>query len=132
MKVLRTPESGCFCSHTYKFTLNVSVLGWPKKDTSKIFYKNITIEFCIFDLVMVPNFSLNYQLWIFGQNLPKKSISGRKRKKMNITTELYSLGKSFSLNWQFWFFGPDLPEKDISGLNQKNCTFACIQCYLLY
>ena len=36
---------------------------------------NMTIEFCMFKLVSVPNFSLNWQFWFFGPNLPKKSIS---------------------------------------------------------
>ena len=35
-----------------------------------------TIEFCIFELVFVPNFTLNKQFWIFGPNLPKKDIYG--------------------------------------------------------
>ena len=42
---------------------------------------NTTIEFCIFNLVEVPNFSLNWQFWIFGPNLPRKGISGWKQKK---------------------------------------------------
>ena len=39
---------------------------------------NSTTEFCIFKLVLVPNFSLNWQFWFFGPNLPKKGISGWK------------------------------------------------------
>ena len=33
---------------------------------------NITIEFCIFELVTVGNFSLNWQFWISGPNLLSK------------------------------------------------------------
>ena len=40
-----------------------------------------TIEFCIFELVFVSNFTLNKQFWIFGPNLPKKDIYGQKQKK---------------------------------------------------
>ena len=40
-----------------------------------------TIEFCIFKLVFVSNFTLNKQFWIFGPNLPKKDIYGQKQKK---------------------------------------------------
>ena len=36
---------------------------------------NIPIEFCIFELVLVPNFSLNWQFTFFGPYLPKKVIS---------------------------------------------------------
>ena len=49
---------------------------WPK--TKKL---NITIEFCMFELVYVPNFSLKWEFWCFGQNLPKKGISDQKQKK---------------------------------------------------
>ena len=42
---------------------------------------NIPIEFCIFELVRVPNFRLNWQIWIFGLNFPKKSVSPWKQKK---------------------------------------------------
>ena len=41
---------------------------------------NTTIKFCIFELALVPNFSLNWQIWIFEANLSKKGISGLKQK----------------------------------------------------
>ena len=47
---------------------------------------NITIEFCIFELVLIPNFSLNWKFWFVEPNLPQKDIYGQKQ-KMNITTE---------------------------------------------
>ena len=34
-----------------------------------------TSDFCIFELVLVPNFSLNWQFWFFGPNFPKKGVS---------------------------------------------------------
>ena len=43
---------------------------------------NTTIEFCIFELVSVPNFSLNWQLWAFGSNFPKMGISDLKQEKV--------------------------------------------------
>ena len=43
---------------------------------------NITIEFCKFKLVQVPNFSLNWQFGIFGPNLPQNSIYAQKQKKL--------------------------------------------------
>ena len=39
---------------------------WLRTEKVKI------IEFWIFKLVMVPNFSLKWQFWIFGPNLPNK------------------------------------------------------------
>ena len=35
---------------------------------------NGAIEFCIFELVSVPNFSLNWQFWFFWPNLPKRDF----------------------------------------------------------
>ena len=31
-----------------------------------------TIELCIYELVEVPNFGLNWQFWVFGPDLPPK------------------------------------------------------------
>ena len=42
---------------------------------------NIAIEFCIFELVQVPNFKINWQFWFLGPNLPKKGISSLKQIK---------------------------------------------------
>ena len=41
---------------------------------------NITVKFCIFELVYVSSFSLNWQFWFFGPNLHRKSTSGLKQK----------------------------------------------------
>ena len=38
------------------------------KKSSKTEKVNITIEFYIFEIVQVPNISLNWKLWIFGPN----------------------------------------------------------------
>ena len=41
---------------------------------------NITIKFCLFELVQVPNFNINWQFcFFFGPNLLKKGISGQNR-----------------------------------------------------
>ena len=45
---------------------------WPKV--------NITIDFCIFKLVLIPNFSLNWKFWFVEPNLPQKNIYGQKTK----------------------------------------------------
>ena len=47
---------------------------------SKADAMNISIEFCIFKLVQVPNFTLNGQFWFFGTNFPTKWNSNQKQK----------------------------------------------------
>ena len=49
---------------------------------------NISIEFCIFELVEVPNFGINWKFWFFGTNLSKKGISSWKWN--NWTSPLHS------------------------------------------
>ena len=71
-----------------------------------------TIEFCIFELIFVSNFTLNKQFWFdLRLNLPKKDIYGQKQ-KVNIITEFrifkLVLAPNSSLNWQFLFFWPRL------------------------
>ena len=69
-----------------KFQLKLTILiFWTKFAQKGYFWEktekvNITIEFCMFELVLVPNLTLNKQFWFFGPNLPEKDISGRKRK----------------------------------------------------
>ena len=94
---------------------------WSK--TEKV---NIIIEFRIFKLVLVPNFSLNWQFWFFWPDLPKKGFSGLKQKKWTphifyiILHIQISLVRNFSSNWQFWFFGPNLPKKVFPVKNRKS------------
>ena len=45
---------------------------------SKIKKENSVIEFCIFELVSIPNFSIKWVFWFFGPNLSKKGISTQK------------------------------------------------------
>ena len=79
---------------------------------------NITIEFCIFELVKVPYFSLNWQFWCFGPTLPKKSIcSGQYWKKVNNLWILY-----------IW----NLPQKGISSQKQKKWTSPLNSAYSNY
>ena len=78
---------------------------------------NIIIEFRIFKLVLVPNFSLDWHLWLFWLDLPKKGFSGLKQKKW--TSHIFyiilhiqiGLVWNFNSNWQFWVFEPNLPKK---------------------
>ena len=87
---------------------------------------NIIIKFCIFKLVLVPNFSLNWQFWIFWLDLPEKGFSDLEQKKLTphifyIILHIHIiLVRNFSSNWQFWFFGPNLPKKVFLVENRKS------------
>ena len=78
---------------------------------------NIIIEFCIFKLVLVPTFSLNWQFWLFRPDLPIKGFSVLNQKKWTphifyvILHIKISLVRNFSSNWQFWFFESNLHKK---------------------
>ena len=61
---------------------------------------NITNEFCISELVLVPNFSLNWQFGLSGPNLPKKSVSSLNQKKW---TQPLNSAHSNSLHTKFQF-----------------------------
>ena len=54
---------------------------WKWCFRSKTKKVNTTTELSIFELILEPNFSLNWQFWFFGSNLPKKGISGQKQIK---------------------------------------------------
>ena len=65
------------------------MIFWTKFAQKRYFQCKIekvssTIEFSIFELVQVLNFSLNQQLWFFGLNLPKMDISVQKEKKFPV------------------------------------------------
>ena len=88
------------------------MISWVKFSQKGCFWSqtekvNITTEFCVFELVYVPNFSLNWQIWFFGPNLPKKGISGQKRKKWTsphwILQIRIILCTEFQFKWQFCF-----------------------------
>ena len=87
---------------------------------------NIIIEFRLFKLVLVPNFSLNWQFWFFWPDLPKKGFSGLKQKKWTphifyiILHIQIILVRNFSSNWQFWFFGPNSSEKAFPVESRKS------------
>ena len=70
-----------------------------RSKTEKI---NTTIEFCIFELVQVPNFSLIWEIWFFGDKLPKKGYFYLKTGNMNITIELCKFKLAKVLN--FWLY----------------------------
>ena len=89
---------------------------------------NTAIKFYILELVLGRNSRLNWHNWVFGPNLPKKSVSGLKQKKwkppLNFAYSNYELVQvpNFSPNWQFWCFGLNLPTKGKKQKKQKKRT----------
>ena len=59
------------------FWTKFALKGYLRSKTQK---RNITTEFCIFQLDYILNCSLNRQFWFFGPNLPKVSIADPKQK----------------------------------------------------
>ena len=87
-----------------KFQLKLTVLIFWTKFAQKV---NIMIEFCIFEIVYVPNFSLNWQVGFFWPNLPKKCVSGLNRKSEHDHWILHvriSLGTKFQLKLTILIF----------------------------
>ena len=87
----------------------------------------ITIDFFIFELVLVPIFNLNWQFWFFGPSLSKKGNCFQSKTDKIDTIIEFCIFKlvfvsSFTLNKQFWICGPNLPMKDIYSQNQKKWT----------
>ena len=86
---------------------------------------NITVESCLFELVEVPNFSLNRQFWFFGLILPKKGISDQKKKKKVeqhhwILHIRLSLGIKFPLKLPTLIFRTKFTPKRYFQLKTKN------------
>ena len=73
-------------SPSTKYQLKLIIWDFLPKFTQKGHFRsktekgNTTIEFYILKLVKVPNFSLNWQFYIFGPNLPQKGVYGLKQK----------------------------------------------------
>ena len=82
---------------------------FPIKKTEKV---NTTIKFYIFKLAKVPNFSLNWQFWIFWPNSLKRVFPFEIRKSVH---HHWNLNIQFSLGIKFAL-------KGIPGLKQKKWT----------
>ena len=81
-----------------KLTIAIFWTKFAKKGSyfqSKTDKIDTTIEFCIFELVFVANFTLNKQFWIFGPNLPKEDIYGQKQKKWTSSLKSASSNQSW-------------------------------------
>ena len=102
---------------------------WSK--TEKL---NIIIEFRLFKLVLVPNFSLNWQFWFFWLHLPK-GLFWSKREKVNTTYFLHNSAYSnlSSAKFQFklatFIFWIKFAQKGISGQKLKKLTSSLNSAY---
>ena len=121
---MRIQISCCIKFHFEQTILNFGTkFAQERYLLSKTEKVNIVIELCIFKLVLVPNFSLNWQFLFFWPDLPKQGFSG-----LTWTPHIFfiilhiqiSLVRNFSSNWQFWFFGPNLPKKVFPVENRKS------------
>ena len=77
---------------------------------------NTTMEFCIFELVYVPNFSLNWQFWFFRPNLPKKCVCE----------------PNFSFQWQFWFSFDQICPKTVFPVENGKIALVCASMVVTY
>ena len=74
-------------SQSTKFPLKKTILGFWTKFFQKKYFRSkteemsITNNFCILKLDLVRNFSLKWQFWFFGPNLPQNGIFSLKRNK---------------------------------------------------
>ena len=71
----------------------------------------------------MPNFSLNWQVWIFGPNLPKKGVFGLKQKKWTVPWILHNqicLGAKLQLKLRILiFFGLICAKREFPVENGK-------------
>ena len=112
-----------------KFQLKLTILIFWAKFAQKEYLQwktekvNITIEFWIFELVLVPNFTLNKRFWILEANLPKKGIFSQKEKNEHHHWILHirnSLGIKFHFKQTILNFGTKLIQKGYFGQNKKS------------
>ena len=103
-----------------------------------------TIDFSMFELVLVPHSSWNCQFWVLLSKFAQNGVSCLKKKltilmfwtkfayngclpseiqKLNTTIKFSIFGLvlvlNFSWRWQFSFFGPNLPIKGVFRLKEK-------------
>ena len=110
----------------YQISLSTNKFAKERYLWSKTEKVNIIIEFRIFKLVLLPNFRLNWQFWIFWPYLSKKGVSGLKLKKWTphifyiILHIQISIVRNFSSNWQLWFHGSNFPKKVFPVKNWKS------------
>ena len=117
-------------STTFQLRLTI-VIFWTKFAKNGSYFQSktdkidTTIEFCIFELAFVSNFTLN-NFEFLDQICPRKIFMVKNRKSEHHHwiphIQISLLVPNFCFNWQFWFFWPDLSKKSFSRLKQKKWT----------
>ena len=89
---------------------------------------NIIIEFSLFKLVLLLNFSLNWQFWVFWPDSPKKVFFWPKTEKVNTIYFLHNSAHSnwssvkFQHNMKILIFWIKFAQKGIFGQKLKKLT----------
>ena len=71
------PYISNFSGPNFSFKDKICLKGYFQAKTEKV---NSITKFGIFNLVLLANFSLNWQFWLSGRNLPKNGISSLHQK----------------------------------------------------
>ena len=92
-KVSKYYEHDCRCKFQLKMTISLFFTKFAKKGffQCRKEKRNIPIELCIFELVSVPYFSLNWQFWVFVTNLPKNGFFPSNTKKPRLRVRPWPL-----------------------------------------
>ena len=122
-----------------KFLPKLKILIFWTKFTQKRCFQsktkkvNITVKFCIFELVLVPNFSLNRQFPVLGPNLPEKVFlveSGRNEYHHWILHIRIRLATKFQPKLTISIFSDQICPKTVSGRKQEKWTPPLNSAYL--
>ena len=123
-----------FIFKKYQFWAETDIFLWPNflkkgnyfhSKTDKIY---ATIEFCVFELVFLSNFTLN-NFEFLDQICPRRIFMVKNRKSEHhhwIVHIRISFGSKFSLNWQLW---RGLRKKGFYDLKQKKWTLPLNSAY---
>ena len=111
-----------------KFHFKQSILNFGIKFAQKVYFRlktkkvSINIEFSIFELVKVPDFSLNWESLFFGSNCSKKvfPVENRKGGWGNFVYCYYSLFQISALTENFVFMDKKCPKRVFPLENRKS------------
>ena len=91
------------------------------------------MEYCIFELVYVTNFSLKWQFWVFEPDLPKKGVSGLNRKSEQCHWILHiriSLGTKFHIKLTISIFWTKFAQKGFFPFKAEKLNSTMEYCIL--
>ena len=116
----------------FQLKLTIAIF-WTKFAKKSSYFQSKTdkidtiIDYCIFELVFVTNFTLNKQFWIFGPNLPKKDMVKNRKTDYHHWIPLFqiSLGTKFQLKLTILIFLTRFTQKGFfwSKTEKVNTTY---------